>query len=374
MSEPRLVPNPLVAKGAVGSLVGESRAFHRSMPDYRPTPVAALPAAAARLGVGSVYAKDESRRMGMPSFKILGASWATYRSLLAHLGHRADSGIGLAELRAELAAGPDLRLVSATDGNHGRAVARMAGLLGLSAHILVPEDMVRERIDAIAVEGAEVEIVSGGYDDAIRRSAELADARSLVVSDTSWEGYVEPPSWVIDGYSTMIGEILDEIDAGNIPRPTVVAAQIGVGAFAAAVARGFAGRTGTRLVGVEPTDADCMTASVEAGGITTIPGPQRSNMAGLNCGTPSVIAWPDVSSGYDTFVTVADSAAEEAMRLMFGDGLVSGESGAAGLAGLLSHTGALGLGPDDHVLVISTEGATDIANFNRVTGAALVAE
>lgn len=372
MSEPRLVRNPLVAKDTVRPLVDGSRAFHRSMPDYRPTPLAALSAAAARLGAGSVHAKDESARMGMPSFKILGASWATYRTLLAHLGHPAGSGLGLAELKTELAAKtPGLRLVSATDGNHGRAVARMAALLGLSAHILVPEDMVQERIDAIATEGAQVEVVPGGYDDAIRRSAELADTNSLVVSDTSWEGYVDPPSWVIDGYSTMIGEILDEIATGGIPRPTVVVAQIGVGAFGAAVARGFRDSAGTRLLGVEPIDADCVTASIEAGGILTIPGPQRSIMAGLNCGTPSVIAWPDVSGGYDVFATVTDAAAEDAMRLMYSDGVVSGESGAAGLAGLLTHAGELGLGPDDHILIFSTEGATDIANFNRVTGAAL---
>ncbi|WP_328387277.1 diaminopropionate ammonia-lyase [Nocardia sp. NBC_00416] len=371
MSEPRLVRNPLVSKESVRTLVDGSRDFHRSMPAYRPTPLAALPAAAARLGVGSVFAKDESSRMGMPSFKILGASWACYRTLLAHLGRPVDSAISLDELKAELAVGPGLRLVSATDGNHGRAVARMAALLGLSAHILVPEDMVPARIDAITGEGAEVEIVAGGYDDAIRRSAELAADDALVISDTSWEGYTEPPSWVIDGYSTMITEILDEIAAGTVPPPTVVAAQIGVGAFAAAVARGFSGRPAVRLVGVEPTDADCVTASVEAGGITTIPGPQRSIMAGLNCGTPSVIAWPDVSAGYDTFVTVTDAAAEEAMRLMYTDGLVSGESGAAGLAGITTHAAELGLGPDDHILVISTEGATDVANFDRITGARL---
>lgn len=374
MSEPRLVRNPLVAKETVRSLVDGSRVFHRSMPDYRPTPISALPAAAARLGVATVHAKDESSRMGMPSFKILGASWATYRTMLAYLGHEVDSRIGLDTLRAELAGRTGLRLVSATDGNHGRAVARMAALLGVSAHILVPEDMVPARIEAIESEGATVEIVPGGYDDAIRRSAELAGPQSLVVSDTSWEGYTEPPGWVIDGYSTMIGEILDEIAAGILPRPSVVLAQIGVGAFAAAVARGFRDSTGTRLIGVEPVDADCVTASIEAGGITTIPGPQRSIMAGLNCGTPSVIAWPDVSGGYDTFVTVTDAAAEDSMRLMYSDGVISGESGAAGLAGALTHTAALGLAPGDHILVISTEGATDIANFNRVTGAALAAE
>ncbi|MGW1677343.1 diaminopropionate ammonia-lyase [Saccharopolyspora sp. NPDC002376] len=372
MSHPRVIQNPLVDRKAVRSLVDESRAFHLSMPGYEPTALTAAPTVATRLRVRSVHVKDESGRMNMPSFKILGASWATYRTVLQALGIPADAGIGLPELKQRLAARPGLRLIAATDGNHGRAVARMAALLGIGAHILVPEDMVQPRIDAIVAEGAEVEVVAGGYDDAIQRSAELADENNLVVSDTSWEGYVEPPGWVIDGYSTMIDEILQEVSSGAAPRPTVVAAQIGVGAFAAAVVRGFAASEGTRLIGVEPVSADCTTASIEAGEVVTIPGPQRSIMAGLNCGTPSLIAWPDVSRGFDEFVTVTDGAAEEAMRLLYADGIISGESGAAGLAGLLEHAAALGLDAEDDVLLISTEGATDVPAFNRTTGARLV--
>ena len=226
--------------------------------------------------------------------------------------------------------------------------------------------MVPERISAIRSEGASVEVVDGGYDDAIARSAALASGTTLVVSDTSWEGYTEPPRWVIDGYSTMIAEILEQYREAGVRAPTIVAAQIGVGAFAAAVARGFADIGQTRLVGVEPTRADCMTTSIEAGSVTTIPGPQLSIMAGLNCGTPSLIAWPDVSAGYDTFVTITDEQAAEAMRVMAADHIVSGESGAAGLGGLLAHATELGLSPSDSVLVISTEGATDEAGYRAI--------
>ena len=371
MSDARLIANPLLNKAATGSLVKESQTFHQSFPGYAPTPLRSLPQTAQLLGVRSVHVKDESMRMGMPSFKILGASWATYRVLLAHFGLPLSGQPSLDDLRARLAEGPALSLTAATDGNHGRAVARMASLLGLSAHIFVPNDMVQERIDAIAGEGATVEVVNGGYDDAIARSAERADTYTLVISDTSWEGYVDPPSWVIDGYSTMISEVLQEIESGAVPQPTFVTAQIGVGAFAAAVVRGFAGSTGTTLVGVEPTSADCVTVSVEQRGITTIPGPQQSIMAGLNCGTPSLIAWPDVSQGFDFMATVSDDDAADAMRTLHVDGIVSGESGAAGLAGLLTHASALGLCPDDDVLIFSTEGATDVASFNRITGATL---
>jgi len=244
----------------------------------------------------------------------------------------------------------------------------MASLLGLSAHIFVPDDMVQSRIEGIESEGATVEVVHGGYDDAIAQSAKHANGTTLVISDTSWEGYVDPPSWVIDGYSTMISEVLHTIEDGTIPHPTVVAAQVGVGAFAASVARGFRNSPATVLVGVELTEADCVTVSIEQGQITTIPGPQHSIMAGLNCGTPSMIAWPDVSHGYDYFVTVTDEDAADAMRALHKDGVVSGESGAAGLAGILAHANKLGLGPDDDVLVFSTEGATDVDSYNRICG------
>ena len=368
MPEPRVLANALHAPSRVGELSAEPARFHRTLPGYAPTPLIDAPAAARELGAASVRVKDESARLGMPSFKVLGASWATYRVLLAHLGATPEE-IPTLDALAERVKGSGLRLCAATDGNHGRAVARMAKLLGLDATILVPGDMVAERIAAIRSEGADVEVIDGGYDDAIAASAALASDTTLVISDTSWEGYTEPPGWVIDGYSTMMGEVLDQYRAEGLTPPTVVAAQIGVGAFAAAVARAFAGSEGTRLVGVEPTDADCVAASIEHGEVTTIPGPQLSMMAGLNCGTPSLIAWPDVSAGYDTFVTITDDQVADAMRLLAADDIVSGESGAAGLGGLLAHRDVLGINDSDSVLVVSTEGATDLANYRSIVGA-----
>ncbi len=367
MPEPRVVTNAMCAPARVGALSAEPARFHRTLPGYAATPLTAAPAAARVLGASSVLVKDESARLGMPSFKVLGASWATYRVLLAHLGATQEEIPTLDALAGRLA-GSGLRLCAATDGNHGRAVARMAGLLGLDAIILVPGDMVAERIAAIRSEGAEVQVVDGGYDDAIAASAALASDTTLVVSDTSWEGYTEPPAWVIEGYSTMMGEVLDQYRAQGLTPPTVVAAQIGVGAFAAAVARAFAGNPQTRLVGVEPTDANCVAVSIERGEVSTIPGPQLSMMAGLNCGTPSLIAWPDMSAGFGTFVTITDDQVADAMRLLAADGIVSGESGAAGLGGLLAHRDALGINESDSVLVISTEGATDPANYRAIVG------
>ena len=163
-------------------------------------------------------------------------------------------------------------------------------------------------------------------------------------------------------------EIVDEIEAGHVAEPTVVATQMGVGAFGAAGTRQFASRPARLLVEVEPTRADCIITSAEAGRITTISEPQDSIMAGLNCGTPSIVAWDDVLRGYDGFVTVTDDDARDAMRLLHDDGIEAGESGAAGLAGLLAHAEGLGLGPQDDVIVFVTEGITDPVAYQEIIG------
>ncbi len=370
MGRKRIVTNPLRDRSRLRDASTGPLTYHRSFPGYAPTPLRAAPASADALGVRAVWVKDEASRLGMPSFKILGASWATHLSVCRHYGLDPAEVTTVDLLRTRIAGTEPIELVAATDGNHGRAVARMAGLLGLTSHILVPADMVPARIEALQDEGARVTVIDGGYDDAVAASAALADHIHLVVSDTSWPGYLDVPAWVIDGYSTLTGEIREQCAERGAGLPTVVTVQIGVGAFAAAMVREFA--ADCRMVGVEPVRADCVTAAVEAGHLVTIDGPQDSIMAGLNCGTGSPIAWPDVSGGIDDFVTVEDTDAEEAMRLLARDGIVAGESGAAGLAGLLAFRDRLGLGAEDVVLVVCTESATDPTGYARVLGATAV--
>lgn len=359
----RRVDNPLAQRAQVGPLTGESAEFHRTMPGFAPTPVREAPTVAAHLGVGRVLVKEETERLGLPSFKILGASWAVACTLARRWGLESPS---FAELVSAARQEPDVVLVAPTDGNHGRAVARMARLLGLSAVVLVPRGTVTDRKNGIAAEGAEVIETEFGYDETVAVAAALGDTKHVVISDTSWEGYSEIPALVVDGYSTMLGEVLDELTSERIPEPTVVAAQMGVGAFAAAVARAFASRPARLLLGVEPVGADCVTVSLERGHIVTLPGDQTSIMAGLNCGTPSPIAWPDVSHAFTEMAVVPDSAAEQAIRLLHADGIDAGESGAAGLAGLLAIRDQLR--PDDIVLTFVTEGPTDRDNFTRIIG------
>jgi diaminopropionate ammonia-lyase len=318
----RLVANPLAAP-VPRDLAAPGLEFHRSLHGYAPTPLLDAPHAAAALGVERVLVKDESSRLDLPSFKILGASWAAHRALA---GQRT--------------------LTCATDGNHGRAVARVARLLGLAAVVFVPADMVPARRAAIAAEGAEIRVVHGTYDEAVDRAAALTGP--LVVQDT---GGGPVPAWVVEGYATIGAEIDVE--------PDLVAVQIGVGSFAAAMVRRFAG---ARLIGVEPATAACALASAEAGEPVEAPGPHDSVMAGLNCGRVAPAGWPTVSRGIEAFAAIEDRWAHEAVRLLAQDGITAGESGAAGLAGLLAFRDELALPPT--VLVINTEGQTDSSAHN----------
>lgn len=354
----------------------EPLAFHRRLPQYEATPLRDTPGLAEVLGVARVFVKDESRRMGMPAFKILGASWAAYKALEARCGPL-EPWSNIEDLRARLAGVGPLCLSAATDGNHGRAVARVARMLGLRASIFVPLGTSDARITAIESEGATVTVVRGTYDDAVAASAATVDDRTVIISDTSWPGYEDVPRWVIEGYSTILWEIDDELRARGEPPVDLIAVQVGVGALAAAVVDYVRHSRGPGLIlGVEPLSAACVLASARAGGITTVPGPHDSIMAGLNCGTPSLVAWPRLSTGIDAFVAVEDERAREAMRRFAAVGIVAGETGAAGLAGLLALRGeepgaaearrALRIGSSTRVLLLCTEGATDPGAYERI--------
>lgn len=355
--------------------------FHRRLPGYEPTPLVHVPGLAAKLGVGHLWIKNESSRLGLPAFKILGASWATYRVLAQRMAGDVGPWATLRELAEQVRPLLPMTLAAATDGNHGRAVAHMAALLGCAARIFVPAGTAAARIAAIEGEGATVVVVNGSYDDAVARAAELAGDHCLVISDTAWPGYEDVPRWVLEGYATICGEIDAALAVWGEPGPDVVLVQIGVGALAAAVVQHYRrpdSMSQPTIVGVEPARAACALASMEAGHIVTIPGPHDSIMAGLNCGTPSSVAWPLLAAGIDLFVAIDDEWARRAMRALAAEGITAGETGAAGVAGLMAlmaddHAAALraalSLDTSARVLVLCTESATDPQAYHHIVGA-----
>jgi diaminopropionate ammonia-lyase len=333
---------PAPAPGPRGS--AEVRRFHRTLPGYAATPLVSLPTVAAASDLHAVLVKDESSRLGLPAFKMLGASWAVHRVL---------------QERAEDAGKP--RLVTATDGNHGRAVARMARLLGLPATVLVPRGVSEKAISLIREEGATVEVLDVSYDDTVRHAAEMAkaDKNALLVQDTSWPGYEEVPQWIVDGYATLFDEAADQAAEQGLDIDLLVV-PAGVGSLAHAAVLFARSRPRCTVVTVEPTVAACILASLAADELTTVPTGQTS-MAGLNCGTPAYLAWPHLRTGLAGAATVDDQAAQAAMAEFAALGVDSGPCGSASLAAL--HTlatgparAALGLTAESVVLLLNTEG------------------
>ncbi|GAA1534596.1 hypothetical protein GCM10009827_060940 [Dactylosporangium maewongense] len=315
--------------------------FHRRLPGYAPTPLTELPELAAAAGVARLYAKDESTRLGLPAFKALGASWAIHRAL------RARRGAGQATI------------VTATDGNHGRAVARFARQFGHRAAVYVPDGVHPAAVRAIRDEGADVTHVPGDYDTAVAAAAASSGGGDggvgrvggvggdrLLVQDMAWDGYEDVPGWIVDGYSTLFAELP--------VRPDLVVVPAGVGSLLQAALTHYRSRTappGTAVVSVEPDSAACVLASVAAGHPVTV-ATGTTSMAGLNCGTVSSLAWPYIRGGLDACTTVTDAQAAAAMRDLSAHGVDAGPCGAAPLAALRSLRAA----PDSTVVLLVTEG------------------
>lgn len=347
--------------------------LHRTLPGYAPTPLRDLSQLAGALGVASIHLKDESDRFGLPAYKILGATWAACRVLRDR--YRTPAA-GFDELREQLQ--PDsLAFVTATEGNHGRGVARVARWLGIGSEIHLPAGTARSRIEAIAGEGARVVEVTGSYDDAVASAARRAGGNLLLLQDQGWDGYEEIPAWIADGYDTILAEAEAQL-AEQGREVDLVLVQIGVGTLASAVVRHFRAEGRDRypvILGSEPAGADCALRSIEAGAPVSFDvGPHASIMAGLNCGTPSTAAWPLLRDGMQGFVAIDDARARDAMRALAREGVRAGASGSAGIGGLMEvmrpeHAAIrrrLGIGAGSRVLAISTEGVTDPALWESV--------
>ncbi|KAK2747736.1 hypothetical protein FQN57_001766 [Myotisia sp. PD_48] len=331
--------------------------FHQSLPAYHPSPLVPLEELAQELGVKKVFIKNESSRLGLPSFKILGASWAIYSTISTKLGLSDPS---LEQLR-QAASQTSIRLFSATDGNHGRAVAYMAKLLGLSAEIFVPQHLDKNTQDLIAGEGARVIAVDGSYDDAIY---EALDASKLVedgvfMQDTSFEDYETIPSQIVQGYSTMLREIDQQLGQLGLD-PTVFVSPVGVGSLCqAVVSRAKANGRSGRVLAVEPHTAACLHQCLTLGHILPL-STSATIMNGMECGTVSRLAWPILSAGVDTSVTISDFECHLAVEYLKARNIDIGPCGAAGLAGLRrvasSNPESIGLCPDSVIVILGTEG------------------
>lgn len=366
----------------------KARDFHASFDVYAQTPLTALPGLAKALGVASIHVKDESYRFGLNAFKVLGGSYALGRYIAKRLGEDiADlpaSRILSDEVRKRLG---EVTFVTATDGNHGRGVAWTANRLGQHSVVYMPKGSAAERLANIRAEGADASITDLNYDDAVRLANRQAGEKGWVmVQDTAWEGYEDIPAWIMQGYTTMALEAVQQLEQIRAQRPTHIFLQAGVGALSGGLTGFFADLYGDEerpiITIVEPNKADCIyrTAQANDGKLHFVTGRMDTIMAGLACGEPCTIGWEVLRDHADNFVSCPDYVAAKGMRVlgnpMPGDQrVISGESGAATLgfvAEVMQNESldwlreALQLNENSRVLCFSTEGDTDRANYRRI--------
>lgn len=340
--------------------------FHKTIGN-KETPLVELPGLAKRLGIGNLLLKDESHRFGLNAFKALGASYAMYKQLEKN---------------------PKIKIFcTATDGNHGRAVAWMARKLGRKAIIYMPQGTVPARVRAIEKEGAEVIMIDQGYDIAVKMAdARVNDGNNIsdnhswsLIQDTAWDGYEKVPLDIMRGYWTQAYEITKQIGEEKID---VLLLQSGVGSWAASIIIYILQqwKTPPFFISVEPHSANCLFESIKAGHRLSVENNATTSMAGLDCGSVSTLAWEILKNSLIGSISISDKLSEEAMKILArpiseDPIIISGESGASALGALIGlcktnkfrgFKEKIYLNEFSKVLVINTEGDTDPPNYQRV--------
>lgn len=368
--------------------VAKANEFHKSFPQYTVTPLQKLSALASYLGVKNIFCKDESYRFGLNEFKVLGGSYAMGRYIAKELDR------DISELPFNVLSSEKLReefgqatFFTATDGNHGRGVAWAANRLGQKAVVRMPKGTTKTRFDNIAKEGATVTIEECNYDDWVRMAAAEAakTEHGIIVQDTAWDGYEEIPSWIMQGYGTMVREADQQLKEQGIDRPTHVFVQAGVGSLAGAGVGYFANKYKENppvMVVCEAGAADCLyrSAMEKTGDLVNVTGDLQTIMAGLACGEGNTIGWDILRNHVTVFASCPDWMSAKATRIYANPlendpHIVSGESGSVplGLCYTALHDAdaadlkeALKLDENSNVLVISTEGDTDPVRYREI--------
>ncbi len=337
--------------------------FHQLLGN-KTTPLIHLPHLAEKLGIKNIIVKDESQRLGLNSFKPLGASYGMVKQLEKN---------------------PDIEtFCTATDGNHGRSVAWMARKLKKKSIVYVPKTTSNSRIQAIKNEHAEVYVTNDNYDLTVAKAKRRCDEENKIVKkntwslvqDTAWDGYEEVPLDIMKGYWTQIHEITEQIFSSDVD---VIFLQVGVGSWAASIASYIMifWKNPPMIVTVEPLSANCIYESMKIGQRVSVNNNKNTIMVGLDCGTVSKIAWGILKNYVRYSLTISDTFTKRAMRLLAhpikdDNAIIAGESGAGGMAGLLAlYENKIDmenyfLTSSTTALIINTEGDTDPQSYNKI--------
>ncbi len=376
-----LIPNPYRFSGqSIKENSDTAYNFHKTLPGYLPTPLLNLRHFAKKIGIGDCYIKDESQRLGLNAFKVLGASYAMAEEIKKYVPE-GQSNLSFESIKSHKTSIKDLTFVTATDGNHGRAVAWCAEQYGCRAVVFMPKGSSEIRLKSILEHKAKAEITELNYDETVKYAeSEAIKNNWVLLQDSSWPGYTEVPRNIMVGYKTMVQEFFEQTSDW----PTHVIAQAGVGSFAASIFSSFISSTKQqpKFILLEPSGAACFFNSVKVGDKKPHLTPDLNTMmAGLSCGMPSILAWDIIVPIADIFVICEDNIAIKGMQILSqpteGDpSIISGESGAVPI-GFLHEVATnplysdlrdqLQLDVSSKVLFFSTEGDTDPELYKKYT-------
>ena len=375
------IPNPYRFSGqSIKENSDTAYNFHKTLPGYLPTPLLNLRHFAQEIGIGDCYIKDESQRLGLNAFKVLGASYAMAEEIKKYVPE-GQSNLSFESIKSHKTSIKDLTFVTATDGNHGRAVAWCAEQYGCRAVVFMPKGSSEIRLKSILEHKAKAEITELNYDETVKYAeSEAIKNNWVLLQDSSWPGYTEVPRNIMVGYKTMVQEFFEQTSDW----PTHVIAQAGVGSFAASIFSSFISSTKQqpKFILLEPSGAACFFNSVKVGDKKPHLTPDLNTMmAGLSCGMPSILAWDIIVPIADIFAICEDNIAIKGMQILSqpteGDpSIISGESGAVPI-GFLHEVATNPLYSDlrdqiqldvsSKVLFFSTEGDTDPELYKKYT-------
>jgi len=338
--------------------------FHTKQHYYNKTPLVQLNSLSNHLCLNNIHIKDESNRFDLDAFKVLGSTYALYEILIK------NSNIDV--------------FCTATDGNHGKGLAWAAQQFNKKVIIFVPRDTSKNRIKAIKSYNAIVYQLNLNYEETCLYASNKCDENGWqLVQDASWENYEEIPSLIMSGYLTHFKEIEFPTNSNFKSKFDIIFLQCGVGSWAASCIWYYLNHYKEhrpKIVLVEPEESCGVFESFKNGDRMTPNTSFNTIMAGLNCGIPSQNAWEIIKIGCDAVIKISDEEVKKAMRQLYNPigndiKIISGESGAAGLAGLIKVLDFersndlkkhLNLNQDSKILLFNTEGATDPDNFNKI--------
>ncbi len=329
---PAATPFPSIDSAAPAALL-------KKCPVATTTPLVDAQSLADKLGITALYVKDERTRMGLGSFKALGAAY-----VIAHDAMQ----IGGDDLSNVLAG---RTYVSASAGNHGLSVAAGAKIFGAKAVIYLA-DAVPESF-AVRLRDMGADVVRGGDSYAASMDAAMADGEAngwTLLSDTSWDAYLDIPHRLMEGYTVLMDEVFAQIPSA----PTHIMLQAGVGGLACAAAAMARKQWGDdpQIIVIEPEFAPALMESARAGHCVLADGPV-SEMGRLDCKEPSLISLNGLARDADTFVTITEDEAQASLPILDAHDLACSTSGGAGIAAM---TAGYDLPKDARVLCILSEG------------------